>query len=209
MGRPQPLDEMPLVEPPAALLPLVDLGEMSPVEPTAAVQAGAQEMVIHSDPDGDADKRSDSESSGGRSGDSVGALTEADIENGDLSAVTARRTEMAQPKNRVVGDKHPHREPAERNKRKDVGNFGIFVGNWGERSTTNKKSADCRMLHDSQVMGSPGELMVIFEANQAVADMLKQPPRHVPDDVNDELPRHNRKTPLAICQSEIGTNTWS
>ena len=169
------------------------LDEMHPVEPTAAVQAGAQEVFGYWDPHGDAE--SDNQASTGRRGDTVGSLTDEEIEKGDFSVVAARRTEMAQPKNRIVGDRHPHREPAERNMRKDVGNFGIFVGNWGERSETNKKSADFRMLHDSQVMGSPAELIVIFEANSAVADMLKQPPRHVPDEMNGP-PRHNAKAPV-------------
>ena len=97
--------------------------------------------------------------------------------------------------NKVVGDLHPYNEPAERNKRKDVCHIGLFMGNWGERSEKSAASAVCRALHDSQVMGSPGELIVFFEANSAVADMLKQPPRHVPDEMNGP-PRHNAKAPV-------------
>ena len=190
----QQLDEMLPVEPTAAPLLLAQLDEMHPAEQTAAVRASPHGDA-DSDLDGDADNWSDSQSSGGRKGDSVGSQTDAELKRGDLSAVSARRTEMAQPKHRVVGDRHPYHEPAERNRRKDVGNFGIFVGNWGERSATSRKSADCRMLHDSQVMGSPGELIVILEANRAVADMLKQPPRHVPDEMNGP-PRHNAKAPV-------------
>ena len=130
---------------------------------------------------------------GSVSGDTAGTRTDAEIEGGDLSAVAARRTEMAQPTKRVVGDLHPYNEPAERNKRKDVGNFGLFMGNWGQRSE--KKAASCaqRDLHDSNVMGSPGMIIVLFEATTAVAAMLEREPSHVPD---RPPPRHNEKAPL-------------
>ena len=158
-----------------------------------------------SEPDGDSDDGSDCASLGGRSGDTAGSRTDAEIERGDLSAVAARRTEMAQPKNRVVGDLHPYNEPAHRNKRKDVGNFGLFMGNWGERSEKNAASADCRALHDSQVMGSPGEITVLFEATNAVAAMLAREPLHVPDRPRS---RHNEKAPLGNMSARDWYEHW-
>ena len=48
-------------------------------------------------------------------------------------------------------------------------------------------------LHDSNVMGSPGQITVLFEATTAVAAMLERQPLHVPD---RPPPRHNEKAPL-------------
>jgi hypothetical protein len=112
----------------------------------------------------------------GRSGDTVGPESEADFEQGNVSAVAARRTTMAQPKNRVVGDLRRRNEPAERNQRFDVGNFGMFVGNWGERSGRQKKAT---VLHDCQIKGSPGEIIVLLEANEAVKDLLEEEAQYV------------------------------
>ena len=111
------------------------------------------------------------------SGDTAGSRTDAEIENGDVAAVSARRTERAQPVNMIVGDVPPYNEPAASNKRKDVGNVGLFICNLGERSHgTTAKSAAQRELHYSNVMVSPAPITILFEATHAVAAMLEQKP---------------------------------
>ena len=101
---------------------------------SAAVAASSAQMPAQvqvddgdlAEADSDDDDGSDGASLSGRSGDTAGTMTEAEIDAGDLSQVTRRRTEKAQPKYRVVGDLNPWREPAPRNCRKDVGNIGLF-----------------------------------------------------------------------------------
>ena len=137
-----------------------------------AVAADANSNGDHEDEDG-----SDNESVGGRSGDTAGSRTDDEVRRGDLAAVAARRTEAARPGSRIDGDKHPWREPAERNQRFDVGNFSMFVGNWGERSSVEGFAQ--RDLYDANVKGSPGELVVLFEATHAVAALLDSKPSYV------------------------------
>ena len=120
------------------------------------------------------DSESDPSGISAASGDTAGSLTEDEIEaGGDLAAVAARRTASAQPQNRHEGDKHPFQKPSLRNQRRDVGDISLFIGSWGERS--NKKGKQ-RRLFDANIMGSPGEVVVLFEANNAVAGMLEEKP---------------------------------
>ena len=62
--------------------------------------------------------------------------------------------------------------------RPDVGGISMFIGNWGERSSKVSKQ---RELFDASVMGSPGEVIVLFEANNAVAGMLEAAPSFASD----------------------------
>ena len=163
-----------------------------PGSASAAVAADANSNGDHEDEDG-----SDKESVGGRSGDTAGSRTDEDIRRGDLSAVAARRTEMARPGSRITGDMHPYREPAERNKRPDVGNFSMLVGNWGERSSVEGFAQ--RDLYDANVKGSPGELVVLFEATHAVAEMLESQPSYVQE------PPQQRSLPN---QKAVPGNMW-
>ena len=79
----------------------------------------------------------------------------------------------------MVGEVHPPKPSPYRNTKAEVGNVALMIGNWGERSETNKSSAENRAAHDRQVMGSPAQILVVFEATNAVAGMLEQPPHHV------------------------------
>ena len=129
------------------------------------------------------------------SGDTAGSVTEDEIEAGaDLAAVAARRTESAQPMNRRAGDKHPFQEPAVRNMRPDVGGISMFIGNWGERASTVIWQ---RKIFDANIRGSPGEVVVLFEANHAVAAVLEEEPSFALDRASDN-PRweRNEKAPL-------------
>ena len=73
-----------------------------------------------------------------RGGDTAASSTEDDIARGELTAVAARRKERAQPENRVAGDMHPPKPPADRNTKAEVGNVALMIGNWGERSEKQK-----------------------------------------------------------------------
>ena len=64
----------------------------------------------------------------------------------------------------------------------------------------NGKRAAQRELHDSNIMGSPGQILVLFEATPAVAEMLKRRPQFVPDRSRS---RHNEKAPVGnVAQRE-------
>ena len=69
---------------------------------------------------------------------------------------------------------------AQRNTKTEVGNVALMVGNWGERSNRNGVCKN-REAHDRQVMGSPAQILVLFEATTAVQIMLEQEPQHVYD----------------------------
>ena len=79
------------------------------------------------------------------------------------------------------------------------------MGYWEERSEKTAASADCRALHDSNVMGSPGQITVLFEATTAVAVMLERQPLHVPD---RPPPRHNEKAPLGNMSARDLYEHW-
>ena len=107
-------------------------------------------------------------------GDIAASLTEDDI------AVADRRFNEAQPETRTVGDLHPYRTPADRSVQPGVGNVALMIGNWGMRRENGKRSGVAnREAHDRQVLGSPAMIIVLFEATNAVAAMLEQPPQHV------------------------------
>ena len=188
---------------------------------SAAVAASSAQMPAQvqvddgdlAEADSDDDDGSDGASLGGRSGDAAGTLTEAEIDAGDLSQVTRRRTEKAQPKYRVAGDLNPWREPAPRNSRKDVGNIGLFMGNWGERSQKRKKnkkgqnSADQRALHDAMdscamfYIGDDVVCTMDWDFNK-IGDILREAAR-VPSD--GPRSRHDQH-PLSRLDRYSGNN---
>ena len=70
----------------------------------------------------------------------------------------------------------------------------MFICNWGERSSKVSKQ---RELFDGNIRGSPGEVIVLFEANHAVADMLEEKPSFASDRVPDRPHwERNEKAPL-------------
>ena len=113
-----------------------------------------------------------------------------------MTAVAPRRTAKAQPKRRVVGEVRHPKTSAKRNTKAEVGNVTLMIGNWGERST--KTSCQNREVHDRQVMGSPAQIIVIFEATAAVANMLEGEPEHVED-----KPQLQRTGPAPVGNVEM------
>ena len=82
------------------------------------------------------------------------------MEQGNNSAVEARRFSKAQPENRREGDAHPYQPPADRNVQPGVGNLALMIGNWGMRPEKTKGS---QATHDRQILGSPAMIIVLFE----------------------------------------------
>ena len=117
---------------------------------------------------------SDAESSNPQSvpGDSVvGSDT-------DVEARAERKRANAQPRVSFVGDVHSRGESSEFNNEPEVGNIGIFCGNWGTRA-----SLDCgddvgvrrSRRSDRQIMRCPAPVLILQEANEDVEEVLKNP----------------------------------
>ena len=192
---------------------------------SAAVAASSAQMPAQvqvddgdlAEADSDDDDGSDGASLGGRSGDTAGTLTEAEIDAGNLFQVTRRRTEKAQPKYRVAGDLNPWREPAPRNSRKDVGNIGLFMGNWGERSQKRKKgkkgqnSADQRALHDAMdscamfYIGDDVVCTMDWDFNK-IGDILREAAR-VPSDAPRS--RHDQRSLDRYSGNSVPGQLWN
>ena len=75
-------------------------------------------------------------------------------------------------------------EPARRGPRAvpdafyEVGDCGVYLGNWGGRGTVQNSEYKIkrRQAHDRQIMKGPAQIIVLLEANTAVADLLRRPP---------------------------------
>ena len=133
---------------------------------------------------------------------SVGDSTADDIAQGNFTAVAARRHENAQPKIRVVGDKHVYNTPAPRNSMPEVGNIAMMVGNWGQRSADGGGYTRLnREAHDRQVMGSPAQIMILLEASDAVKAMLEHEPEFVFD-------RPQSRPPGRAAYGNVKTRDW-
>jgi hypothetical protein len=90
----------------------------------------------------------------------------------------AETDEVLAPKIRVQGVPNCRRgESSWRNEEPEVGNFGLFVGNWGLRGTLadNRQKQLRRDTHDRQILKSPAQVIVLCEATAAVEDLLKRP----------------------------------
>ena len=122
---------------------------------------------------------SGSDHGGGSShgGDTVASETEDDIANGNLTAVAERHSKRPQPKQTSAGYKRQHNKtPSNHNKKTQVGNIGIMLGNWGERAARDEQT---RHVQDKQVRGNPAHIVVVLEANEACKHLLQQKPKYV------------------------------
>ena len=130
---------------------------------------------------------------------STGEATEDDVEAGDLSDLThsiagdsvcsdadsgaeepvvaaAARNQKRAPKILAIGDPARHRH-SKRNAEPEVGNFGLFFGNWGTRATTASKAISKRRrdVADRQILKCPGQVGIVAEATQQLEDLLQRP----------------------------------
>ena len=109
-------------------------------------------------------------------GDTVASSSAADIDE-DPIATAARRQERVAPTPQMHGDPTRSRGASSRwNKEPEVGNFGLHFGNWGCRGRqTDAVSKRRQKTHDDQIMKSPAQVIVLCEATEYVADMLREP----------------------------------
>ena len=108
---------------------------------------------------------------------SVGGDTVADssaAENGESDAAVAeRRNRRRAPRSTFQGDRQ-HRS-SRWNAEPEVGNLGIFFGNWGARATLGGAKAQRRRMekHDLQVLKNPAMIVVLAEAARETEEILK------------------------------------
>jgi len=126
------------------------------------------------------ENESDEDISGAGSiaGDSI---AESQCED-DPTAVAAMRQASAAPKTPQQGERgyenhgRPSKTPWIHNEDPNVGNVGIFFGNWGifgDGGDAAKKAR--RIIQDRQLMNCPAQLIVLAEATPAVEELLRLP----------------------------------
>ena len=95
---------------------------------------------------------------------------------------------------------------SERNNEPEVGNCGIYFGNWGARGTVaDKKEKKLRQAaHDHQIMRNPGHIIILCEANAAVEALLKQPPQPGDEAAEQRLQRRSSHEHWVVRGNEEG-----
>ena len=157
-------------------------------EPTAATiqtqghpTAVADHEAPEPSPELTAAPRVDSDSDADSVGHSVAGDTVIDSSdaegNHDETAVAARRQERVAPKARVQGVPDRSRGPAKHNSEPEVGNFGLFFGNWGLRGTLGDRTQRLRReAMDRQILKNPAQVVVVVEASKELEALLQDPP---------------------------------
>ena len=102
-------------------------------------------------------------------------------EAGEDAEDTAVAETLRQQRRAPMTPNHTNQErppSSTNNKEKEVGNFGLYFGNWGERGFVEKGEVARirRQKHDRQILKSLGQVVILAEAGLAIEDMLKQPP---------------------------------
>ena len=90
------------------------------------------------------------------------------------TAVEARREARVAPKEPRQGEPQTRKESSWWNDEAEVGNFGLFCGNWGVRGTL-ANARFRREIMDRQITRSPGQVIVLCEANADTEELLRQP----------------------------------
>ena len=112
----------------------------------------------------------DDDDAGSIAGDSY---TSSDAAGPSSSAVAARRIRDPTPTITIEGMLTEPRR-AKRNSEPEVGNMGIFFGNWGQRGTVvqgrKKRTTD---TSDRQILKAPTQIVCLAEATREVEDALK------------------------------------
>jgi hypothetical protein len=95
--------------------------------------------------------------------------SDTDVDAGDSAVAAARRQQRRAPVAPVHGVAPPreHRS-GKHNKEPEVGNIGLFFGNWGLRGTLGGSDAQALRIHtqDRQILKSPGQVVIIAEASE-------------------------------------------
>ena len=96
----------------------------------------------------------------------------------DQSAVAARRRQRVAPRTPVHRDPNRSRgESSKWNSEWEVGNFGLFFGNWGMIGTLGGQGrrTDRILTQYRQILKSLAQVVVLCEENESVEQMLGQP----------------------------------
>ena len=95
----------------------------------------------------------------------------------DIEERVVRKRADAQPNVAFDGDVRSRGESSIYNAEPEVGNIGIFFGNWGQRATVDAKNKRKRSERsDRQISRCPGQIIILAEANASVEEVLKSPP---------------------------------
>lgn len=117
------------------------------------------------------------------SGDTVAESSIAGPEDSE-AAVADRRARKVAPSTPRKGAPDAPRESSKWNDQPEVGNFGLFLGNWGMRGTLQGDDAKRlrRSIADCQIVKNPGQIVVLAEATPEVAALLEHPPEETTQD---------------------------
>ncbi len=112
-------------------------------------------------------------------GDSIAESSNAESDESE-TAVAARRAQRVGPIAPQQGDPNIRRESSKWNNEPEVGNFGLFCGNWGQRGTCGNAASrrSRRDTQDRQIQRSPAQVVVLAEAAKEIEELLKQPRSH-------------------------------
>ena len=94
----------------------------------------------------------------------------------DTAVADSRRQQRLAPKTPVQGSP-THGHSSKHNSEPEVGNFGLFFGNWGLRGTVGGNDAAKlrRDTQDRQILKSPGQVVVVVEASRELEELLRLP----------------------------------
>ena len=107
-------------------------------------------------------------------GDSKADSSNADSDESEAAREERRKQRFA-PVAPQQGDPNARRESSIWNDEREVGNFGLMVGNLGLRGTVGSKSSQKarRDTQDRQIQKSPAQVIVLAEAAPEIEDLLR------------------------------------
>ena len=108
--------------------------------------------------------------------DADSGASDSAVAGASESAVAAStRHRHRAPKELVQGVPEPCR-PSKFNSEPEVGNFGLFFGNWGTRGTNAGKPAQKKRRdnQDKQILKSPAQVVIIAEASAELEELLTE-----------------------------------
>ena len=111
-------------------------------------------------------------------------------------------------------------ESAPCNRQWEVGNFGLYLGNWGERGCKNikkSKQQERTEASDRQIRKNPGMVVVLVEATKEIQDLLEKPAEEADDPMGEGLAGRSTnqyrtcrtKEKSGVLIAARTNNTWS
>ena len=115
-------------------------------------------------------------------GDSIADGSGADTDQSEtaVAARVARRAARVAPIRPEQGDPNIRRQSSRWNAEPEVGNFGLFFGNWGLRATLAGAAVKKmrRKIQDRQIMKCPAQVLVLAETTEDTEVLLQQTRSH-------------------------------